>query len=74
MSDLGRFAELVLEGLESEHRAFMVFDRMLTSLPTLDEAYERYAEEVGRAPLTDAEKRQAYLSAVLRQGDGEMGG
>jgi len=74
VSEFGRLEELVLEWLESERRAFIVFDHILTTMPTLDEAYEQYAEEMGRAPLTAAERRQAYISAVLRQTDGAIGG
>jgi hypothetical protein len=33
--------------------------------------YERYAEAVGRPPLTDAERRQAVLAAILESAKDE---
>jgi hypothetical protein len=47
------------------------FGEILRILPTFEEAQRRYAETMGRPPLTDAERRQAYVDAVLEDAESE---
>jgi hypothetical protein len=65
------FLELLLQALQEERSHFSIVGNVLRDMPSLEDAYREYAKALNREvdSLTKAEQQQAYLNAVLKQGD-----
>ena len=49
----------------SEELLMAHFQSFLELPDTLEKAYQNYTEQYGREPLTQKEKRQAFMDAIL---------
>ena len=62
--------EAFVRAIEKGRAQELIMGQVLATLPDIAEAQRQYAEAIGKEAnaLTEAEKKQAFMNAVLAQG------